>query len=203
MQPRETVKVPTVDCDAIESAISLHTVDVEDLLRRVRRKGGFAGPPTVHEARLLAKRTNGNLTDDEWEDGLKELQFEQSLQMQELWEVEESLIAFLRFSCCTNSAFARRVLLDWRRVRLAAHQMAVDHILVAFGKQSGEIRRHKLRSDALEGVRKHLTEHKFHECEVVERKAEAVAQKLKVKAEKPAKKTKRVQKIKAPKEVAA
>jgi NMD protein affecting ribosome stability and mRNA decay len=57
-------------------------------------------------------------------------------------------------------------------------QASADHILVALCKQCGEIRRRKFRSDALEGVRKHLADHKSHDCEVVERKAE----------EKPAKK---------------
>src|SRR5258708_40066483 len=74
MQPRETVKVPTVDCDAIDRAMSFHAVDVEDLLARVWAVSGFAGPPADHEARLLVKQDSDKLTDGEWEgeDGLRD-----------------------------------------------------------------------------------------------------------------------------------
>jgi hypothetical protein len=50
------VKMPTVDCDAVGRAMRLHEVDVEDLLARVWAVSGFAGSPTDHEARLLAKQ---------------------------------------------------------------------------------------------------------------------------------------------------
>lgn len=125
----EQVKMPTVNCEAIESAMALHTVNVEDLLERVWAVGGFAGPPTDREARLLTKQKNEKLTDDEWEGegGLMEIQQQQSLEMFELWKVEEGLIAFLRFACCSDAAVGRRLLFEWRGVRLAAHQAAVRH----------------------------------------------------------------------------
>ncbi|MGA8568532.1 MAG: hypothetical protein WB580_12135 [Candidatus Binataceae bacterium] len=121
------MKMPKVDCDAIEGAMRLHMVDVEGLLERVWAVGGFAGPPTDHEARLLIKQKNDKLTDDEWEgeDGLREIWQDQQQQMGELWHVEENLIAFLRFACCSDAAGARRLLFQWRSVRLAAHQAAV------------------------------------------------------------------------------
>ena len=121
------MKMPKVDCDAIERAMRLHMVDVEGLLERVWAVGGFAGPPTDHEARLLIKQKNDKLTDNEWEgeDGLREIWQDQQQQMGELWHVEENLIAFLRFACCSDAAWARRVLFQWRSVRLAAHRAAV------------------------------------------------------------------------------
>lgn len=127
MDRKETVEMPKVDCEAIESAMRLHTVDVEDLLERAWAVGGFAGPPSDHEARLLVKQKSDKLTDGEWEgeDGLREIWWEQRLQMDEMSQVEESLIAFLRFACCSDAAWARRVLFQWRAVRLAAHQAAV------------------------------------------------------------------------------
>jgi hypothetical protein len=45
--------------------------------------------------------------------------------MDEMWQVEENLIAFVRFACCSDTAWARRVLFEWRAARLAVHHAAV------------------------------------------------------------------------------
>ena len=132
---KTTVEIPNPK--AVLNALSWERVlealadsDARDLLRQMRRKGGLAGPPSDREARLRAKMKAGTFTDDDWgggtENGLSAICQEQWLQMAELWQVEKKLIASLRLACC-DVADERDLLFEWRAVRLAAHQAAVQY----------------------------------------------------------------------------
>ena len=107
----------------------LHMVDVEGLLERV---SAVAASPPADQSRGAptdGPEENDKLTDDQSaakeRTAFKEIWQDQQQQMGELWHVEENLIAFLDSLVARTLLGARRVLFQWRSVRLAAHQAAI------------------------------------------------------------------------------